>query len=437
MEKAELITLYGTDDVNEIIKRKTENRQDKVFATRKPKRVEMTAAECKKLCEKVGLEYLDGYEGRIIEHVITDETVDRDGDIIRAKGVDYKTNYYPKNPTILFAHEGRNFPVGKSIKVWHDSTENNIKSQGIYFDDRMDRTGRSDTVFRMVAGGGMPACSVGFYPLKVNRPNGEEREAMGLGEYGVEFIKSELLEYSPCSVGSNPNALQNMLKALKTREEMQQALNTIIPKELIDDFIEAIRVEHKDFIATINIEPEDEEPPEGFKTILDFYDKTVEITEDEVLKPYPSEHACRLKDPSKYEKFRRSQRESDGKKYNIIFGKLKGENKWEEQAYRYPKDGWTTAQARKHCKDHNGISFEPASEAVVELNEKLCCGIDTLIEEIKLLSTNMKELNTTLEPLKDLRAGDSDDNSSGKPSDDKKNKDLYKCLEEEGNALQL
>ena len=33
-----------------------------------------------------------------------------------------------------------------------------------------------------------------------------------------------------------------------------------------------------------------------------------------------------------------------------------------EQAYRYPKDGWTVVQAKAHCSDHDGILFEPASE---------------------------------------------------------------------------
>jgi len=86
----ELLELYGTNDVEKIVNTKSSEKQTRAFAANKPKRVEMTVAECKRLCKSVGLEYLDGYEGRVVEHVISDETKDRYGDIVRAKGADLK-----------------------------------------------------------------------------------------------------------------------------------------------------------------------------------------------------------------------------------------------------------------------------------------------------------------------------------------------------------
>ena len=82
------------------------------------------------------------------------------------------------------------------------------------------------------------------------------------------------------------------------------------------------------------------------------------------IRPYPNEHACRLREPGDFEdgSFRRVEREHEGKKYAVIMGKLKGEDKMTEQAYRYPKDTWSVEAARKHCTDHNGKSFEPATE---------------------------------------------------------------------------
>jgi HK97 family phage prohead protease len=77
-------------------------------------------------------------------------------------------------------------------------------------------------------------------------------------------------------------------------------------------------------------------------------------------RPYPNEHACRLQAPSKFSDFRRGTRKHEGKVYSIIFGKLKDEDTWEEQAYRYAKDVWEAADARAHCKSHDG-SFEAAS----------------------------------------------------------------------------
>lgn len=83
------------------------------------------------------------------------------------------------------------------------------------------------------------------------------------------------------------------------------------------------------------------------------------------LKPFANEHACRLRDPDDFkpDSFRRTTREHDGKEYAVIMGKLKGETAMTEQAYRYPKDEWSEAEARAHCKDHDGGLFEPASKA--------------------------------------------------------------------------
>jgi len=77
--------------------------------------------------------------------------------------------------------------------------------------------------------------------------------------------------------------------------------------------------------------------------------------------PYPNEHACRLRDPDAFQKgrFRRISRKSAGRIYHIIVGRLKGQKAMTEQAYRYPKESWTAAQARKHCKEHGG-RFEAA-----------------------------------------------------------------------------
>ena len=81
------------------------------------------------------------------------------------------------------------------------------------------------------------------------------------------------------------------------------------------------------------------------------------------LKPYPNEHACRLRDPDDFEEgsFRRTTRTSDGKKYSVIMGKLDGEDTLTEQAYRYNKDIWEEDEAKIHCKDHDG-NFEPAEK---------------------------------------------------------------------------
>lgn len=104
-------------------------------------------------------------------------------------------------------------------------------------------------------------------------------------------------------------------------------------------------------------------------TFVHYLNRVAEAaTEDEgepVLegKPYPNEHACRLKDPSAFKagSFRRKSRKHEGKTYYVIFGRLKGETTLTEQAYRYPKSKWEASEARSHCKSHGG-SFEAAAK---------------------------------------------------------------------------
>ena len=93
--------------------------------------------------------------------------------------------------------------------------------------------------------------------------------------------------------------------------------------------------------------------------------KTNKADRRTILKPYPNEHACRMKDPDQYTGFSRMERTTDeGKKYGVIYGirTVDGKRVSEEQAFRYPKSAWTEAEARAHCTDHKGLKFEPAIE---------------------------------------------------------------------------
>jgi len=39
-----------------------------------------------------------------------------------------------------------------------------------------------------------------------------------------------------------------------------------------------------------------------------------------IVQPYPNEHACRVNEPTKYERFARKEFEHEGKKYYAIIG---------------------------------------------------------------------------------------------------------------------
>lgn len=83
--------------------------------------------------------------------------------------------------------------------------------------------------------------------------------------------------------------------------------------------------------------------------------------------PYPSEHACRIRQPGEFEpnSFRRIKQG----KLSIIIGKLKGKTTTTAQAYRYPKDAYTEAEARAACEKAGG-SFEAAAESTQEMEVK-------------------------------------------------------------------
>ena len=83
--------------------------------------------------------------------------------------------------------------------------------------------------------------------------------------------------------------------------------------------------------------------------------------------PYPSEHSCRIRQPGEFEQ--KSFRRIKQGKLLIIIGRLKGKTTTTTQAFRYPKDDWSEAEARKHCKEQDG-SFEPASSQAQEMKIK-------------------------------------------------------------------
>jgi len=80
---------------------------------------------------------------------------------------------------------------------------------------------------------------------------------------------------------------------------------------------------------------------------------------EQVLKPFPSEHSCRLVDPGQFDKFARKNCaiKSGGKCIDVIFG-IKN-NKSRIQALRYKKSIWTAEAARSHCSSKGG-HFEAA-----------------------------------------------------------------------------
>ena len=118
-------------------------------------------------------------------------------------------------------------------------------------------------------------------------------------------------------------------------------------------------------------------------------------------KPYPNEHACRMREPGDFEIFRNREEEADGKTIRVIYGQEKGTDKWDIQSYRMPTSDWSEAEARGYCSDHDGIKFEPATgedseyEAPTASSTSDNDALDTVKAQLRLL-----ELRIELEKIK-------------------------------------
>jgi HK97 family phage prohead protease len=267
---------------------------------------------------------------RVLEFTGSTEDKDRVGDIVMASG--WLLKNYKKNPVFLWAHQYDTPPVGKAVKVWID---NDRLKFHVEFPDK-DTYEFADTIYKLYKGGYLRATSVGFMPIE-SEPI-EIKDEDTAFHTPTRYLKQDLLELSGCPVPANPNALAEA----KTKGLISEDLLTEIAEAEIEDLTE---------------------------------------------KPYPNEHACRLKNPDDFQDgtFRRMKREHEGKEYSVILGRLKGEDTMTEQAYRYDKKVWSAKEAGAHCKSHDG-SFEAASE------ESLCpISQEEIGDEIDFLTLIFKE----------------------------------------------
>ncbi|MDP2410366.1 MAG: phage major capsid protein [Pseudolabrys sp.] len=140
-----------------------------------------------------------------LEFVLSDETVDRMGDIVTADG--WVLTNFRQNPIALFGHNS-SFPIGK----W-----TNIRIEGGKLIAKLKLASRGtsariDELISLVEQGVLRAVSVGFIPIKAE-PIDEKRPYDG-----TRFLKQELLETSLVSVPANPAALQ-LAKSLNISDE--------------------------------------------------------------------------------------------------------------------------------------------------------------------------------------------------------------------------
>jgi len=157
---------------------------------------------------------------RTVVAIVSDETKDRYGDVVKAAG--WKLEEFKKNPVIPWAHQTSGglfgggsvpLPVGKALDIW-------IEADKLYAKVQFAEHDFAEEVWRLYRDGYLRAFSVGFLPKKWERMY--EGEGSDAHYVGTRFLEQELLEISAVPIPANPNALAlAMHKGLELKQVAQ------------------------------------------------------------------------------------------------------------------------------------------------------------------------------------------------------------------------
>lgn len=147
------------------------------------------------------------------EYILSDETVDRYGDVIMAGGWDLSN--FKKNPIALFNHDS-----DEVIGTWE-----NVRVEGKRLIGKLKLAAEGtsptvDKVRRLVQQGILRAVSVGFNPTQYEPLNEKADPFWG----PFRYLKQELLETSVVSVPANPGAMQLSVRGVSTPNEELEGL---------------------------------------------------------------------------------------------------------------------------------------------------------------------------------------------------------------------
>ena len=144
---------------------------------------------------------------RTLRFIVTNETQDRDDDILDFDGWD--TTNFQNNPVGLYMHRYDTPPMARATNIIMDSVQRQIiidyqfpTLEQMASDPQFasEHSRLTDTIYNMYKNGFMHAVSVGFRPF--------DFESIEGSAFGRRYTEQELLEVSFVSVPSNPQALQ-------------------------------------------------------------------------------------------------------------------------------------------------------------------------------------------------------------------------------------
>lgn len=149
-----------------------------------------------------------------LEFVMSDETVDRYGDIVKASG--WVLSDFVNNPIAYWDH-GKDPEIGrKPIGRWENVRVKGTKLLGRFVPAR-GVSARIDELITLIERGFLRAVSVGFAPRKSEPIDPRSPRD------GTRYLEQDLLECSICGVPANPSALQLLKEKNFYNEEMSLA----------------------------------------------------------------------------------------------------------------------------------------------------------------------------------------------------------------------
>jgi HK97 family phage prohead protease len=162
---------------------------------------------------------------RTLEFIGSTADVDRYGDVIEMDGWDLKN--YKKNPVFLWAHDYKQPPIGKAVKVGKTD-------KGLLFQIKFagpDEYAFAETIYKLYLGGYLRATSVGFQDLEREPITDKDGE-----QTGWRYKRQELYELSAVPVPANPQALiMAVQKGVVNPQEVEEIMGVPYEADLIQE----------------------------------------------------------------------------------------------------------------------------------------------------------------------------------------------------------
>lgn len=157
-----------------------------------------------------------------VTHYISTVTPDRFGDIVNPFGMD--ADNFRKNPVVLFghSHNSRGNVIGKNIALFPDDF-------GVKAITKFADTPAGKDLYILNREGYMNAWSIGYIPKKTKTQSTTINNQPGTYNIIDEW---ELLEYSSVVIPANPDALNLMMKEIKSPEIIDEIGKAIINSEI-------------------------------------------------------------------------------------------------------------------------------------------------------------------------------------------------------------